>query len=808
MAEIRTAISIGDGFTPNLRKLERGLGAVLSTYQSLAKAFGKPLHLKVSKSTVTKLNSETAELGKTQLKTNEALNRSVNSFRRAANGAYAAATAYSRFNRVAQQLNGTLRGLPRGRSFTMPRTSSARTNTSARTSSATMNNFARATEAATKKQRLFNTSIILGNSLHAKFTSGLRAMAGAYLLYQGAVKAMSISDSLANLKGGFNLITPDRKMNFDQYFRDVAAIAKESRTGIFNTGEMLKRMALNTGDIFKDASGRTNMNELYGFTATFQKMLRLGNLKTSERDSAILQFTQAMGAGVLQGDEFRSISENAQLIKKAVADFMGVSTGALKELSSEGKITAEIMKGAILSMVDEVDAKLALLPRTFADAWTDFKNNATIAFKSVMDMLGEFSNSQTMVKLLDLANIAVIALAKGVMLLIQGFQGLYNIIKNNFDIIAPILIAATTAMLAFGAATLYARYCALMEAVASWTATTAKIAYAAATRGFGVAARFAAKQQRSLTAAMLANPIGRIVALAFALVGLIYAGIVAWHRYKGESSSVFSTLVGGIGVVVEVFKTAGKALYYALAWAWYALKGDFWELLSDLDEGWHSLANSIANAMILAVNMILAAWNNLADILPNYVKEKSGIKHAEYYDYHKNDYVSPLRKNVEYNRAQQKIFDDLQSKNILGLSQRIKDAYALWKQNAQAFEEKFNSGELIEDLKKFLGIVDKSKPYDVDSLMDKYEKVLNNIDKNTGQTAKNTGGLDINSEEIVWMREIGEREAVNRFTTAEVKVEVVNNNNLKSSLDVNQLMDKFTEKLREGVLTAADAVHY
>lgn len=809
MAEIRTSISIGDSFTPNLRKLQRGLASALTTYESLAKAFGKPLTLKVSKSVFTKLNSETVELNKNQSAVNQALNRAPAAFQRAANGAYAAATAYSRFNRVAQALKGTLTSMPRGRMFTIPKTSNAQAGAgynfggNATNRVKNINAVAKATDNLTRKQRLFNTSIVVGNSLHAKFTSGLKSIAGAYLAFQAALKAMTLSDELANLRGGFNLITPDRQMDFDQYLKDVSYIAKETRTGIFQTGDMLKRMALNTGDIFKNADGTTNMNELYGFTATFQKMLRMGNLRTSERDSAILQFTQAMGAGVLQGDEFRSISENAPLIKKAVADYMGVSTGALKELSSEGKITSEIMKGAILSMVDEVDAKMKLLPRTFADAWTDFKNNATMAFNEVLKKLGEFSDSKTLVEIIDAANIGLMLLAKGVMLAIDGIQGLYKLIKNNLDIIAPPLILAAGAMLAFAAATMYARWCTIAETAVTWLSTTAKIAYAAATRGFGVAARFAAIQQRSLTAAILANPIGRIIALVFGLITLIYAGIVAWKKYSGETASVFSMIVGGFGVVVEFVKTAGKSIYYSLAWAWYAIKADFWTLASVLDEGWNSLANSIANAMIGAVNLVLTAWNKLISWLPDKVKTELGLKTATLYDYHANDYVSPWRKNASDAAVTRDEYAKKNLENVLDFS--VKDSFDKWQKKARDLEKYFDIGELTKELKDALGIAeDATKPYDTQALSDKYGKT---IADNTGEIAKNTGNLDITSEELVWLREIGERDAVNKFTTAQVNVDMKNQNTIGNNLDINQIFHQLTEKIREGVLTAADGVH-
>ena len=790
MAEIRTAISIGDGFTPNLRKLERGLGAVLSTYQSLAKAFGKPLHLKVSKSTVTKLKSETAELGKTQLKTNEALNRSANSFRRAANGAYAAATAYSRFNRVAQQLNGTLRGLPRGRrSFGTPKFSESKSGKS--------NSMANAVNEANKKQRLFNTSLLLGSSAALRLHSNLKSIAAAYATLKVGQTALTFADTNLNTRTRLGMANRDPNISVDEFEKQIFQAAERSRSGYFETAKFINRIAQGAPKIFK-----TN-DQLLTFAETIQKYFGLGGASVEEMNSAVIQLTQALGSGKLQGDELRSIAENAPMIKNAIADYMGIDAGQIYDIAAKGKISAEIVRNAILKNAEDIDQKFKKMPKTFAQLWTSFKNYANFAFKGVAQKLSEFGNSKAMQRMFELATIAVFALGKAIEWALDRVADFANLIYRNLDVVIPILGAVAAGYIALGAAMLYSRAAAILSAAAIWINTASMIAYSFVLGGLKGAAAAATAAQWSLTAAMLANPVGLILIIIVALIAAVFGVIAAYNAWTDSSVSAVGTICGGLNVVWETVKTVAVGLGYAFASAWYGVKAAFWETIAALDEGWHNFCIGFADTMIDACNVLIKAWNKLRSLW--------GEGEVALLHYGEDKYESAVRKYAEEARKNQEEIDakghalkfnfsewyDKGNNWGTGLQNKVTD-----------YINKFDLGKTIKDAQNALGILEATggnlaKP-DYGAILDS----LGSIDKNTGQTAKNTGGLDINSEEIVWMREIGEREAVNRFTTAEVKVEVVNNNNLKSSLDINQLMDKFTEKLREGVLTAADAVHY
>lgn len=110
--------------------------------------------------------------------------------------------------------------------------------------------------------------------------------------------------------------------------------------------------------------------------------------------SASLQLTQALGSGVLRGEEFNAVFEAAPNIMQTVADYMNVPIGQLRNMSAEGQITSDIVKNAMLSATDSINQQFKQMPLTFSQVWTGFKNIALKAFDPIMLKLSEIANSE------------------------------------------------------------------------------------------------------------------------------------------------------------------------------------------------------------------------------------------------------------------------------------------------------------------------------------------------------------------------------------------------------------------------------
>ena len=162
----------------------------------------------------------------------------------------------------------------------------------------------------------------------------------------------------------------------------------------------------------------TSNDELIAFTELVQKSFKLGGASSSEQSSALLQLTQAMAAGRLQGDEFRSIMENAPMIADAIAKYMGKPKGELKELAAEGAITADIIKNAVFDSAKNINDMFDDMPRTFGDAWNEIKNGALQAFTPVMQNINALINSPGFTQLIDslIAGFNIVAFAVNIVI--------------------------------------------------------------------------------------------------------------------------------------------------------------------------------------------------------------------------------------------------------------------------------------------------------------------------------------------------------------------------------------------------------
>jgi lambda family phage tail tape measure protein len=132
----------------------------------------------------------------------------------------------------------------------------------------------------------------------------------------------------------------------------------------------------------------TSLQDTLDIVETLQNTFRLSGATTQEAAAATLQLSQAMGAGRLQGDEFRSVMENNVAFAKLLADTLNVTTGELKRMSREGKITTEVMKEAAIGNKEMVDSMVAGLEITVAQAFTNLATEAKTTSNELDDLLG------------------------------------------------------------------------------------------------------------------------------------------------------------------------------------------------------------------------------------------------------------------------------------------------------------------------------------------------------------------------------------------------------------------------------------
>lgn len=237
------------------------------------------------------------------------------------------------------------------------------------------------------EQNKFNTALSKGvdkaNSLYGKIKSFIGLYAGIQTLRMG----LDVSDNLSQTMARLDLMN-DGKQTTDQLQQAIFQSAKNSRAGFLDTASVVSKLGLLAPQAFN-----SNM-ETVKFSELMAKSFKVGGATTSEQTSGMYQLTQAMASGKLQGDEFRSIMENAPLLAQAISKYTGKSMGYLKDMSKDGLITSDVIKNAVFAMSDEINTKFNSIPMTFGDVVNKIKSNAVNSFTGISSTMSNIFNSQ------------------------------------------------------------------------------------------------------------------------------------------------------------------------------------------------------------------------------------------------------------------------------------------------------------------------------------------------------------------------------------------------------------------------------
>ena len=258
-----------------------------------------------------------------------------------------------------------------------------------------------------------------------------------------AVSAVKTTDQLTQLRARIDLIN-DGSQSTAEIMDKVFSAANRSRGSFLDMADSVAKLNLLAKDAF------TSNDEAIYFVEQLNKQFKIAGAGVQETTSAMYQLTQAMAAGKLQGDEFRSIMENAPMLAQSIAQEMGLSVGQLKEMSSQGLITADIIKNALFSSAEETNAKFAEIPMTFQDIGTKLQNDLIAAFQPVMAELGNMTSSDAFMSVLnELAfSFKVVAAAAQVSIaIIKGaFSGLGVVITTIKNIVSSFVQLFVTSM--------------------------------------------------------------------------------------------------------------------------------------------------------------------------------------------------------------------------------------------------------------------------------------------------------------------------------------------------------------------------
>lgn len=416
-----------------------------------------------------------------------------------------------------------------------------------------------------------------------------------------AVSAVQTTDQLTQIRARINLIN-DGSQSTAEIMDKIYSAANRSRGSYLDMADSVAKLNMLAKDAFS-----SNDEAIY-FVEQLNKQFKISGASVEETTSAMYQLTQAMAAGKLQGDEFHSIMENAPMLAQSIASEMGLTVGQLKEMSSQGLITADIIKEALFNSAEETNAKFAEIPMTFQDIGTQVQNELIAAFQPAMEEISNMTSSGVLNDALAGLSIAfrlVGTAAQAAIITVRGaFSALSVVIGTAKNIVTSFANLFRTAMpgvatAIVGVTTAFITYKATVALCSTQTAAltvktvalkTAQVASAIATRAYAVAMTVvkvaiqgtilsigaltlgttvlkslflalrsstlaAATAQRVLNVVMKANPVGILISVIMTLVGVFATASAASNGFGNTLSSVFSTIVHtavwGVNKIIE-----------------------------------------------------------------------------------------------------------------------------------------------------------------------------------------------------------------------------------------------------------------
>ena len=618
-------------------------------------------------------------------------------------------------------------------------------------------------------------------------TTTIKRAVAAYVSIQTVGKALNISDELVQTTSRLNMMN-DGVQTTAELVNMVYAAAQDARGSFGQMADVVARFGNNAKDAFSSSE------EVVAFADLIQKQMTIAGASTQEAANAELQLSQALGSGVLRGDELNSIFEQAPNLIQNIADYLDVPIGKIREMAADGELSADVVKAAIFSAADDINSKFNEMPMTWGQIWQSMQNTALIAFQPVLQRLNDLANSEAFQTFIQGAIEAMATLANILLNVFELVGTVGGFIADNWSVISPIIYGVIAAL------AVYAAYLGIVKAIelASAAATaihsvamSAKIGVMAALTGQTMAATAA---QMGYNGALYACPVVWIIMLILALIVVIFAVCNAIAKMTGIANSGFGVITGGVNVVIQFFKNLGLTVANIALGIGNAIAA----LASNMMTAFH---NAICSVQSWFYNLLSTALSVIEGIcsalnkLPFVEFDYSGISSAA------DDYAAKASEAAGNKEDYQSISDAFNE----GFTtfDAFQDGWA-----SDAFNAGAAWGDGIADKVSNFSLSDVFGQTDIPNVGD-YTSGFNdaiansgvgdsigNIDDNTG---KIKDSLDVTEEDLKYLRDIAEQESINRFTTAEVTINQTNNNNVSSDTDLDGFITALDDAMGEAI---------
>ena len=602
-----------------------------------------------------------------------------------------------------------------------------------------------------------------GNLLASTVMNGIGAIKGAIESIQDT------ATEWAQVQARLKLVAGSQE-NAIYLNKQIFESAQRARGGYMEMADAVIQVSQSAHDAFPDP------RKAVEFMEGIQKVFAIGGASKEAQKNAMLQLTQGLASGQLQGDEFRSIAENAPMIENIIAKSMGVSRGELKKLASEGKITADVIKNAIMNNMPEIEKQFESLPKTWGDHMQSIKNKAIRAFEPVFQRISDLANSEGIRELVDNVTGAIQTVApvfywlvgvigETINTAVWAFNTLSNFVRQHSSImyVAMMVLGGVMAFYAIQAGiaagrTIIAAGAMAIKAVADWAETAALLAMIVA--------------QEGLNAALYACPLTWIIGLIVAVIVIIYLAVEAINYFCDANISV-------LGIVVGAFWAFGSAIFnvFALGWNIIAAFVNF-------------LANVFKDPLHAVGNLFIDIWNGIWQFVKARINDIiDAINKIPGVNIDKVGGSTGVIERFEIAGGETTVMGKMEYSSITG-----------------ALNEGYNIGAnlSLSDLLPNMTGPQTPKEFDATKITQGADHdAVNKTAGNTGKTAKNTDkmgkSIDMTNEEIKALRESAIDKSLKKWQDANI-IHIQMNNDVEINNGTD--LDGFTSQISKGLKDA------
>lgn len=649
---------------------------------------------------------------------------------------------------------------------------------------------------AENQQNRFNRKVRDGSTAADGLWRKLKGVAATVGGLAAVKQIIGVSDNLASTKARLNLIVDDGG-SVAALEKKVMASAQRSRSAYFATASAIASMGANA----KAAFGSTD--EIIAFMEQINKQFVIGGASAQGQAAAMTQLTQAMAAGALRGEELNSILENAPGIARAIESYMGVAEGSIKNYAEQGLVTAEVVKNAMFAAADETNARFESMPKTWAQIWTEMQNKALSVFHPILAKINEIGNSEQFAQAADGLINSLAAVASVAVVVFEGLAGGAAWVVDNWSWLSPIILGVAAALGVYYGAQLAANAVEAISKGLHVAMAGAKMMQLAVTGALTAATAAQTATQYGLNAAMYACPVVWIIMLIIALIAVFYAAVAAVNKFAGTSVSATGIICGAFmaalaflgnlfvtlfNLVVDVFTT----IYNLVATVANFIGNVFNDPVGAVCRLFFDLADtvlSILQALASAIDTIFGS--NLAGAVQGWRDSLGGWVDSTFGK--GTEIMAKLNADdMKLGRFEYGAAFDLGYKFGEGVDDKVSGLFD------------FSSMDTMGAATSGLGAADGLGAFGTGNTLD-------GIYGNTGDTAGNTAAmseaLDIAEDDLAYLRDIAEREAINRFTTAEIRIDMINNNTIAEGNDLDGIIAQLEDKLEDAMIEVSEGVH-